>query len=101
MPEKKTELEEQLIADFAPFQEKVVVLDTPGPMVYVGKLVNVSMYSLTLVDVDVHDMTDTPVSKEVYIMETRLHGPSPNRRSVHVKQAHVVSLSLLEDVIVF
>ena len=78
---------------------KEVVLDTRGPIVYLGTLTAVGKWFLTLTEADVHDLADTTTSKEVYIMETAKHGVRKNRAEVFVRNSEVVSLSALESVV--
>lgn len=81
--------------------EKEVVLDTRGPLVYIGRLVAVDDFWFTLAQVDVHDMHDGHTPKEMYILDARRTGVKANRRRVLVRRDEVVSLSLLEDVLEF
>ena len=83
----------------APYLAKEVVLDTRGPIVYLGTLEAVDPYFVTLTDVDVHDMLDGRTPKEKYILDARKFGVKKNRTRVVVRREEVVSFSLLEDVI--
>lgn len=78
---------------------KEVVLDTKGPLLFLGRLVAVEEDLFTLEDADVHDSSERHGTKEVYILEARKHGIKMNRRRVLVRAAEVVSISLLEEVI--
>lgn len=78
---------------------KGVVLDTRGPIVYLGTLSAIGEWFMTLTDADVHDLADSSTSKEVYIMETAKHGVRKNRSEVYVRKSEVVSLSALESVV--
>jgi hypothetical protein len=79
--------------------DKDVVLDTRGPLLYIGTLKAIGVCFYTLVDADVHDIADSSTSKEVYIMEAAKHGVRKNRESVLVRKTEIVSLSLLGDVV--
>lgn len=86
----------------AVFQELVgcdVVVDTNGRHVYIGRLKRAGDAALVLEDVDVHDSAQSPTPKEIYIMDAKESGIKKNRRSAIVLARHVVSLSLLEDII--
>lgn len=83
----------------APLVGREVVLDTRGPIVYIGRLESADDHFVTLADVDVHDMLDGRTPKEKYILDARKFGVKQNRRRVFVRREEVVSLSLLEDVI--
>ena len=76
-----------------------VVLDTSGPIVYLGRLVGVHEAGFVLEDADVHDCRDGHATKEVYVNEARHHGISPNRRQVTVLRTSVMSISKLSDVV--
>lgn len=76
-----------------------VVLDTRGPLLYIGRLEAVGDCFYTLADCDVHDGSEGGTSKEVYSMETAKHGIRVNRTVVYVRKSEIVSLSLLEDVV--
>jgi len=83
----------------APYLGKEVVLDTRGPIVYLGALAAVDPFFVTLADVDVHDMIDGRTPKEKYILDARKFGIKKNRARVVVRREEVISFSLLEDVI--
>ncbi len=78
---------------------KNIVVDVESPFVYLGRLQEVRDKTLLLKNADVHDLRDSTTSREVYIRDARVHGVQPNRKNVQVRLAHVVSVSLLEDVI--
>lgn len=78
---------------------KDVVLDTSGPLLYIGRLEAIDGFYFTLADVDVHDMHDGHAPKEKYILDARKYGIKKNRTRVLVRRDEVVSLSKLEDVI--
>ncbi|MFO0973748.1 MAG: hypothetical protein U1A27_09960 [Phycisphaerae bacterium] len=77
---------------------RTVVLDTQGPMIYVGTLERVEPAGFWLVEADVHDRHDGHASKEQYVCE-RGSTARANRARVFVQREVVVSLSLLDDVI--
>jgi hypothetical protein len=81
-----------------------VVLDTQGPLVYIGDLLAHDDRGYWLADVDVHDRHDGHAGKELYVLEARLLEISgtrhSNRRRVFVERHGVMSVSLLADVIV-
>ena len=78
---------------------KPVVLDTAGPLIYIGTLEHLDHEGYWLSDADVHDRHEGHASKELYVLEAKLHGVRPNRKRVFVMRAEVISLSLLEDVL--
>jgi hypothetical protein len=79
-------------------REQVVVLDTQGPMVYIGRLVRITAHYLELCEADVHDSNDSRASKELYLAETKELGVRANRERVVVARGQVISMSRLEDV---
>lgn len=81
------------------YMAKTVVLDTSTAFVYIGTLEAVERYFLTLTDVDVHDGSESPTTKEVYVLEARKIGVRKNRTRVRVRLSKVVSISLLDEVI--
>ena len=64
-----------------------------------GKLEAVDARFITLVDADVHDMSDSRITKEIYALETMKLGVRSNRKRVHVMLSHIVSVSRLDDVV--
>ena len=87
--------------ELAEFLTQPVVLDTRGPLLYLGTLSAAGDCFWTLVDADVHDLTDSNTSKELYILESAKHGVRKNRTSVHVRKAEIVSISKLSDVVLY
>lgn len=80
-----------------------VVLDTAGPMIYIGTLESVSERGLWLSDADVHDRSDGHSTKEEYICRAceleRSGTRRSNRRRVWVERRAVLSMSRLDDVV--
>jgi len=87
--------------DLQPLLGKLVVLDTSGPFVYIGRLARVGSEYLVLTEADVHDMRDAGGTREAYVVEAKRIGVRVNRSAVHVKLAQVLSLSALEEVVGF
>jgi hypothetical protein len=83
------------------FIGKIVVVDTDSRVVYLGTLSEVTPEFLKVKDVDVHDAEETTTSKERYIMQARAFGVHPNRKEVSVRLKTIVSVSLLDDVILY
>ena len=78
-----------------------VVVDTDSSYIYVGVLECAGSDYLGIVNVDVHDTADSKSTKEHYTHEARKLGARTNRNLTYVRLARVVSISKLEDVIVF
>jgi len=75
-----------------------VVLDTAGPMVYLGRLVSCDPEGFWLEDADVHSTREGHATREQYIAEARRDGIRVNRRRVLVFRGTVTSVSALHDV---
>ncbi len=78
---------------------KQVVLDTAGPILYLGTLKELSPAGFWLHDADVHDCREGHASKEVYLHDAHCNGISPNRCKVFVMVTAVLSVSALADVV--
>ncbi len=76
-----------------------VVLDTATPIVYIGKLVDITAETFVLADADLHDCRDGHAHKERYLAEARACGISVNRRRLIVARSAVMSVSRLADVV--
>lgn len=76
-----------------------VVLDTDGPIVYIGTLIEVTPHEFVLSDTDMHDCRDGHANKEHYLAEARQEGLAVNRRSVVVMRSVIISVSRLADVV--
>ncbi len=87
--------------DFADLVGQVVVVDTDGPVVYIGKLVEAGAEFLVMQDVDVHNLGDSATGRELYLINAKQLGVRANRKKAQVRTARVVGLSLLEDVLEF
>ncbi len=89
--------------DLAQFIGKDVVVDTDGPILYVGRLAEATPDRLVFEDVDVHYLSDgqNTGTKEIYIMDSKKLGVRSNRKSTHLFMARVMSISLLDDVVIF
>jgi hypothetical protein len=87
---------EEPLADYI---GQIVVLDTQGPLIYIGSLERVSPDYFVLRDADVHDRHDSRASKDLYLVETRNLGVHVNRGRVLVMRRQAASISLLKDVV--
>jgi|TARA_B100000809_G_scaffold156544_1_gene153871 small nuclear ribonucleoprotein (snRNP)-like protein len=78
---------------------QVVVIDVDAAYVYAGTLADFDPHHLVLENADVHDLRDAATTRELYVLETRLHGVRANRKNVLVRREQVVSISAVDDVI--
>ena len=90
-----------LSAKLAELKGKQIVVDTDSSYVYVGTLEEWGSDYLAMVDVDVHDTADSKGTKEQYAHEARKLGTRSNRHLTYIRLARVLSISKLDDVIVF
>lgn len=85
------------------FLDRRVVLDTAGPLIYIGRLEAHDDRGYWLTDADMHDRGEGHSTKEEYVSESRdlerADAPRTNRRRVFVDRQAVVSISALEDVV--
>lgn len=85
------------------YRNRRIVLDTQGPLLYIGRLLAWSDIAFWLGDADVHDCTDGHASKEEYVNEAcqlaRQGSHHVNRRRVFVERRAIVSLSALDEVV--
>jgi hypothetical protein len=77
---------------------QVVVLDLSSPFVCIGQLAESGPDFVVLVDADVHDLRDTSLSREQYVVKSRQYGPIVNRRRAWIQLREIVALARLEDV---
>jgi len=76
-----------------------VVLDTATPIVYIGKLMEITDDVFVLEEADMHDCRDGHANKEVYLAEAHRDGVAVNRRKVVVMKSVVISVSRLADIV--
>ncbi|MEQ9407873.1 MAG: hypothetical protein RIK87_09095 [Fuerstiella sp.] len=81
------------------FLNQTVVIDVESLFVFVGTLTDISEQTVTLRDVDVHDLRDSKTTRERYVLDSRRDGVRVNRRRVQILRQQVVSISALEDVL--
>ncbi|HPD31869.1 MAG TPA: hypothetical protein PLL20_17895 [Phycisphaerae bacterium] len=77
---------------------KEVVLDTEGPMVFIGRLASYNADGFWLEQADVHNCRDGHAQREQYIAESARDGIRVNRERVFVFRRAVVGVSALADV---
>ena len=78
-----------------------VVVDVKGRHVYIGTLERVGKETLLLGEADVHFCDDSQTTSEFYLVETRKNGVRVNRTSVYVMRSEVLSVSRLDDVVIY
>jgi hypothetical protein len=80
--------------------ERVVVVDTEGTNIFIGTLARVAGDCLVLEDADVHDCQEGYSGKELYIINARTVGFTPNREKVYVPINKIIAISALDDIII-
>jgi len=78
---------------------QTVILDTAGPILYIGTLREIAPGGFWLESADLHDCRDGHAGKELYLVESRQHGVRINRERVYVLREAVISVSRLDDVV--
>ncbi len=82
---------------------RCVVLDTQGPIVYIGMLESIDQHGFALRDADVHSRDEGHATNEQYINDVvlleRAGVRNVNRQRVYVLASAVISISLLDDII--
>ncbi len=90
-------------ADFSQTLEayvgRQVVLDTAGPIVYLGNLKEVTEAGFWIENADIHDSREGHAGKELYVYESKVGGVRSNRKRVFVMRSTVISLSALDEVV--
>ncbi|HCY86913.1 MAG TPA: hypothetical protein DHV36_17415 [Desulfobacteraceae bacterium] len=87
--------------DWMQYMGTPVVLDTTSSWIYIGTLEAITDESITLSEADAHDISDTDITKELYIHKSRTEGIRVNRDRVIVSRAFIVGLSALDAVKAF
>lgn len=85
------------------YLKRRIVIDTPGPLIYIGNLEHFDERGYWLADADVHDRNDGHSGKEVYVNQAYEldKGGSRviNRKRVFVDRQIVASISALDEVV--
>lgn len=76
-----------------------VVLDTAGPVVYLGRLKACNEQGFWLENADLHNVQEGHATREQYIAESSRDGIRVNRARVFVFRHAVISVSPLSDVV--
>ncbi|GMV96032.1 MAG: hypothetical protein AMXMBFR83_04010 [Phycisphaerae bacterium] len=76
-----------------------VVLDTPGTIVYLGRLVSYGPEGFWLESADLHNTSEGHAPREQYVLEAARDGIRVNRERIFVFRHVVISVSALSDVV--
>ncbi|MFQ5411127.1 MAG: hypothetical protein ACE5EC_02480 [Phycisphaerae bacterium] len=77
-----------------------VVLDTAGPITFLGTLDALEPDGFWLKNADIRDRNEGHATKEQYAVKAAKNGIRANRRRIFVFREVVISCSALEDVVV-
>lgn len=77
---------------------QTIVLDTRSPYTYIGILQSMDDQQYYLTDAALFDSREARIPQEVYLAECAAHGVAASRARIWVKQEHVISISLLSDI---
>ena len=90
------------VSPFAPYAGCDVIIDTGTPhLTYLGRLQEITENAIVLRDADVHDMRDSKTPREVYVMESKKFGIKANRKEVRLRADQVVSMTRLDDIVIY
>lgn len=84
---------------YSEYLNQLIVLDTNSCFIYIGTLSKMDEQFLELIDVDAHDIHDTPSTKEIYIQNIAKNGLHPNRKKVKIEREKIISVSLLSEIL--
>ncbi|MDB5350255.1 MAG: hypothetical protein JWN86_1502 [Planctomycetota bacterium] len=77
---------------------QIVVLDLSSPYVCIGRLVAADDLLYQLLDADLHDFRDSPITRENYVYDSVRLGIRRNRKQVLVRRSEVVAITRFADI---
>lgn len=80
--------------------DRMIVVDTKGSMIVIGRLVRIASDCLVLEDADAHDREEGYSSKEQYVINASQVGVRANRQKVYIPRHNIIAISALDDFIV-
>jgi len=81
------------------YLQQRVVLDLNSSYVCLGKLVRIDTHHYVLEDADLHDLRDSPTTRENYTVAAKLSGIKANRKQVLIRSDEVVAVALFKNII--
>jgi len=78
---------------------KIVVVDTSTSLVYMGRLREVNERWIEMEEVDLIDLGEIKISRELLLIEKKRDGLKASRGSVMLTAGAIVSISVLEEII--
>ena len=83
---------------FDDYLHQAVVVDALGSFVYLGTLRAVYPEFIELENADVHDIHDSPSTKEHYLRNALVTGIRPNRKSCRIDKNKIISITLFSEI---
>ncbi len=80
-------------ASFDSLYGQIVVLDLASPYVCIGKLVASDDVYFHVLDADMHDFRDNPITRENYVFDSVRLGIRRNRKEVWLRRSEVVAVT--------
>jgi small nuclear ribonucleoprotein (snRNP)-like protein len=77
---------------------QTVVVDLKSSYVCLGTLVRSDHAYLELMDADLHDLRDSPATREVYVYDSARLGIRRNRARVLIRQDDIVAITRFADI---
>jgi hypothetical protein len=77
---------------------QMVVIDLKSHYVCLGTLARCDQTYLELMDADLHDLRDSPATREVYVYDSARLGIRRNRACVLIRQDDVVAITRFADI---
>lgn len=87
--------------ELSPLVGQLVIVDVKGRHVYIGTLQTIGKEVIVLTDADVHFCEDSQTTSELYLLETKKNGIRKNRDAVYVMRSEVLSISRLDDIVLY
>lgn len=78
---------------------QTVVVDLRSPFVCLGTLLRFDDHHIEIRNADLHDLRDTPNTRENYVAECRATGIKRNRKRLVLMRAEIIAITLLDDVV--
>lgn len=78
---------------------KIIAIDTDSRWLYVGTLKEIDEAFLVLENADAHDLAETGLTRDIYLLNIKNNGLIVNRKKIAISKERLVSLSLLEDLL--
>jgi hypothetical protein len=78
---------------------EIVVVDTSTQLLYLGRLCSVNEFWIEMEEVDLVDLNEIKISRELILIEKKRDGLKASRGSVMLASRSIVSISVLDEII--